>query len=276
MGLFSSIGSAIGGIARGVGKLFSDNSSGIISSVGSNYSSGSDYSDSTSSSNTAYEPDKVRIAEIEQETQILLADREKERIKLMNEAKIDILQQEYYLKAAYDEAKVKGFEHMAHTIINMQDKLNEVAEKRLQIIEKGSMQLIKEVEEFYSSMEDKLNLENEEYNQKKLPALLGILEKFETGSAAHNLYAKKIEMDMSAQMDIYIKRISNIAERQGKVMDSLITSKERLLEQTGKMTEHMLEQTTIEYSKLTTGKTNDKELLLGKSDEEIKENKLLQ
>ena len=40
-----------------------------------------------------------------------------------------------------EQAKAQGLGAMAQMIIAMQDKLNEIAEKRLQIIEKGSIRL---------------------------------------------------------------------------------------------------------------------------------------
>ena len=66
---------------------------------------------------------------------------ENDRIELMKQARLDILQYETESQIALEQAKAQGLAVMAQTIIAMQDKLNEVAEKRLLIIEKGSLQV---------------------------------------------------------------------------------------------------------------------------------------
>ncbi len=45
-----------------------------------------------------YEPDKLRIAEIERQTKLELADKETERIELMRDAKIELLKLKQSLK----------------------------------------------------------------------------------------------------------------------------------------------------------------------------------
>ena len=65
----------LGSIWGGIKGLFSSSSSG-----------------SSSRSTYNYEPDKVEIARIENETKLCLADKEQERIKLMKDAQLDILQ----------------------------------------------------------------------------------------------------------------------------------------------------------------------------------------
>ena len=96
-----------------------------------------------SRSTTTYEPDKVKVAQIEADTKIRLANMETERIEVMKQARLDILEYETQSQIALEQAKAQGLGAMAQMIIAMQDKLNEIAEKRLQIIEKGSIPVLK-------------------------------------------------------------------------------------------------------------------------------------
>lgn len=176
MGLLGKIGNAIRG-------LFGGGSSG-----------------DGSRSTTTYEPDKVKIAEIERDTKIQLANMETERIEIMKQAKIDILEYQTQCQAALEQAKVQGLGVIAQMIVNMQDKLNEVAEKRLQIIEKGSIQIVKEIETFYDEMGDKIQADNDKYNREKLPALLDILNQYEPGTAAFEIYSQQIQDSVQAQV----------------------------------------------------------------------------
>ena len=221
----------LGGIAGAAIGFFSGRKSGGGSSGG-----GGGYS-----SNTVYEPDKVKVAEIESRTKIRLANMEQERIELMKQAQLDILQYETQCHIALEEAKARGMSVIAQNIVLMQEKLNDVAERRLQIIEKGSLQIVKEIEAFYDEVGDKIQSENDEYNTKKLPALLEILGKYEQGSPEHQIYMQRIQDDCQRQQQYYLKQIDNVYSRQAQVIAGFISSKEKIVEQTGQVTHEMLE-----------------------------------
>lgn len=221
----------LGGIAGAAIGFFSGRKSGGSSSGG-----GGGYS-----SNTVYEPDKVKVAEIESRTKIRLANMEQERIELMKQAQLDILQYETQCHIALEEAKARGMSVIAQNIVLMQEKLNDVAERRLQIIEKGSLQIVKEIEAFYDEVGDKIQSENDEYNTKKLPALLEILGKYEQGSPEHQIYMQRIQDDCQRQQQYYLKQIDNVYSRQAQVIAGFISSKEKIVEQTGQVTHEMLE-----------------------------------
>lgn len=205
-----------------------------------------------SRSTTTYEPDKIRVAEIEADTKLKLADKENERIELMKQARLDILYFEKQSQIAFEEAKAKGLTVMAQTILAMQEKLNEVAEKRLLIIEKGSLQVIKDIEMFYNELGKKIQEDDDKYNTDKLPEMLSILEKYEEGSTANKLYTKRIEEDMTLQAQHYTKQIDAIATRQSQVIDGFLSSKEKILEQTSSITAGMLETIQAQVLSLNT------------------------
>lgn len=202
----------------------------------------------TSTSNTyTYEPDKVKIAEIESDTRLRLAEKENERIELMKNARLDILEFEYKSNIALEEARAKGLNYMAQTIVSMQEKLNGVAEKRLEIIEKGSLQIIKEIEEFYDELGDKIKADDDAYNTDKLPQMLSLLEKYEIGTPSHELYRKRIEDDMMLQAKHFTMQIDSISKRQSQIIDGFLQSKERIVEQTGQITSGILENIANRY-----------------------------
>ena len=202
----------------------------------------------TSTSNTyTYEPDKVKVAEIEADTKLRLADKENERIELMKNARLDMLEFEYKSNIALEEAKAKGLNYMAQTIVAMQEKLNEIAEKRLAIIEKGSLQIIKEIEGFYDELGDKIKADDDVYNTEKLPQLLSLLERYEIGTPSHDLYRKRIEDDMMLQAKHYTMQIDAISKRQSQIIEGFLQSKERIVEQTGQITAGILENIASSY-----------------------------
>lgn len=234
MGLFSKVG----GFLKG---LFGGGSSG----------------GGGSRSTTTYEPDKVKVAQIEADTKIRLANMETERIEIMKQARMDILEYETQCQVALEQAKAQGLNAMAQMIITMQDKLNEVAEKRLQIIEKGSIQIIKEIETFYDEIGDKIQADNDKYNREKLPALLDILNQYEPGTVAFEIYSQQIQDDRKMQQQHYMKQIEAVSERQSMVISGFISSKEKIIEQTGQITQGMLDSVQAQVLQLHTDVQNN-------------------
>lgn len=251
MGFLGGIGGKIGGFIKG---LFGGGSS----------------SGGGSRSTTTYEPDKVKVAQIEADTKIRLAHMENDRIELMKQARLDVLQFETESQIALEQAKAQGLTIMAQTIITMQEKLNEVAEKRLLIIEKGSLQVIKDIENFYDELEAKIQVDDDKYNTEKLPELLSILEKYEEGTPSHKLYMKRIEEDMALQAKHYTMQIDAISKRQSQIIDGFLQSKDRIIEQTGQITAGMLEtiqkQTLALNSPDTSKETLNSSLALPKNE----------
>ena len=219
---------------------------------------GSSSSGVGSRSTTTYEPDKVKIAEIEADTKIRLANMETERIEIMKQARLEILEYETQSQIALEQAKAQGLGVMAQMIITMQDKLNEVAEKRLQIIEKGSIQIIKEIETFYDEIGDKIQDENDKYNLKKLPALLEVLQQYEAGTPQHEVYLQQIQDDRKNQQQHYLKQLEAVSERQSMIISGFISSKEKIIEQTGQITQGMLDTIQAQTLQLSNEASNDK------------------
>lgn len=193
-----------------------------------------------SASNYNYEPDKLRIAEIEAETKIRLTNMENERIRLSKEAQIEIMEEEYRFKVALEEAKALGFNNIATTIIGMQEKLNEISQKRIEIIEKGSLKIVSDIENFYLELKGKIEQENYKYSEEKLPKLFEVLEKFDENSPAYKLYLKRIEDDMILQLKSYEAQIEGISIRQSKIMDSFLSSKEKMINQNNQITNFLI------------------------------------
>lgn len=222
---------------------------------------GSSGGGSRSTSSTVYEPDKVRIAEIEQNTKIRLATMERERQELMHKAQLEFLQAHYDCEEALVQAKVKGFAATAEVIVRMQSKLTEIAETRMAIIEKGSLPIIKDIEKFYDELGDKVQADKDKYNLEQLPKLLALLGEYKVDSTEHKLYQKLIEEDMRLQSEYYMKQLDNIAIRQQQVIDGFIKSKNSIIEQTGLLTKELLasvQKQTLELSQ--GGETSLKEI----------------
>lgn len=222
---------------------------------------GSSSGGSRSTSSTVYEPDKVRIAEIEQNTKIRLATMERERQELMHKAQLEFLQAHYDCEEALVQAKVRGFAATAEMLVRMQSKLTEIAETRMAIIEQGSLPIVKDIEKFYDELVDKVQADKDKYNLEQLPKLLALLGRYKVDSTEHKLYEKLIDEDIRLQSEYYMKQLDNIAVRQKQVIDGFIKSKNSIIEQTGLLTKELLasvQKQTLELSQ--GGETSLKEI----------------
>ena len=235
------IGDVVGWVSEKVSNFFGSSSSsgGGKSSSSNSGGGGSSYSGGGESYSHVYnyEPDKVRIAEIERETKLAMADKEAERIELMRDAQIELLQAQAVTQAAIEKARVEGMKEMAAQFVELQEKMLDVAKKRIDIIEAGSLPIIREIETFYAEVGARITANRDEYNTKKLPQLLEILEQYEEGSTSQKFYMKQIELDQIQQAKFIEHQLEQVAARQNVVLQSFLSTKEKVLEQTAQITQ---------------------------------------
>ncbi|MBO4779660.1 MAG: lecithin retinol acyltransferase family protein [Selenomonadaceae bacterium] len=227
--------------SRQVENFFGGKNMGLWGSIKSFFGFGSSSSRSSSSYSYNYEPDKVKIAEIERDTKLKLADKENERIELMRDAQIELYKAQAISQAAIEKARAEGAIAIANQLVVMQEKMLDVAKKRIAIIEEGSLPIIREIENFYNEVGEKISLDAEEYNTKKLPQLLKILSQYEKGSPEHEIFFAQINEDRARQGKFVEQQMDRISERQNLVLQSFLSTKEKIIEQTGQITQSVAE-----------------------------------
>lgn len=131
---------------------------------------------------------------------------------------------------------------MAQTMVVFQERMNDLALKRLEIIEHASVDVVQDIENFYREMAERIMKEDEVYNTQKLPQLMEILNSYEEGTGAYNLYFKRIDDDMAHHVYYIQQQMESVARRQEEVIRGFMDSKQKILEQTGSMTEKMLKE----------------------------------
>ena len=162
--------------------------------------------------------------------------KDEERIRLMKEAQLEIINAQKESQIAIEEARVRGLDAIAAQLVALQDKMLDVAQKRLMIIEEGSMPIVREIEAFYNEVGQRIEADNDDYNMKKLPQLLEILERYDEGTSQHRIYATQIGNDIERHNQFISQQLEQVLARQNMVMQSFLSSKERIIEQTGELT----------------------------------------
>ena len=233
MGLFSGIASFCTNAVNAVKSFFSGGGGSAVSNAVATYaaSSGSRSYTSHSTTTTTYDPDRVKAAQLDKER----AQIENERVELMKQAQLDIS------RIAQEQARAEGFVRIAEAITDMQEKLNVIAERRIAIIERGTLQAVREAEEFYAELMRTIQADNDRYTAEKLPKLLEILGRYEEGSSLHTLYMKKIDEDITLQAKHTARQLESAITRQERMIDEIMSAKGKITEQTGNITAGILE-----------------------------------
>ncbi len=180
---------------------------------------------------------------------LTLAARDEERLGLMQNICLEFLQCHVEGEAALAKAKAQGMTMLVQTIGAMQEKVQEIAVQRLQIIERESWQVIKEIECFYHELEHTIKEYNDNYTFQKLPQLLSLLEQYEKHSPAYMLYKQKIEEDMACQTFHYMNQLHEITQRQKQVLDNFLQHQKLMVKQNEQVTKQLIETMVQQYAR---------------------------
>lgn len=204
----SLVSSAVGAVSG----LFGGGSSSGNSGGGNNSSSSETYHNSKT---TNYDPDKVRVAELEND-----------RVGLVKEAQIELLQINAQLEAAMIEARCRGFHHMQQAMMGMLKEVNVLAEERLVLLEEGSLQQIQQVEDLYADL--KTDVQHDDFLVVKVPQMLNLANQFPEESDTRKTFMNGIDQEMATHFNFKTNQLNKLNERCHIVVASVVASKERM------------------------------------------------
>ena len=209
-----------------LGNLW-DTGKSIVKSVFGDHSSHEETrntNSSVSNTNTVYEPDRVKVAELENGRMDRAIEAQKEIIQMNSEMQLMIM-----------EAHQKGFEHSTKVLKEMMQSLNQIAQERLVLIENGHFEVVEKIENLYLGLEREIKEDNDNFNMEKLPQMLEMLSKFEIGSPSARLYEKSVDKQIELNISFFEKKLGALHERQRLMVESAIKSKEQVLEQSSQI-----------------------------------------
>jgi diadenosine tetraphosphatase ApaH/serine/threonine PP2A family protein phosphatase len=189
---------------------------GVLSAVFGGSNSGGSRSRSSESSTYNYDPDKVRVAEIEADTAKEIAYQENQRIGLIKDAQMELMEFSARMEAAVIEAKVRGFEVLQQNLLVMTKALTQIAHERLVLLEQGHLGVVAQIDSHYQQLEIVIHQDNDLYHFEKLPKLLGMLEKFPEGTPGHKLYFKALDQDMAKHVQFQTMQFQGVQHRLSK------------------------------------------------------------
>ncbi len=212
MGLFSSVGSFVSSTVSAVSSFLGGSSS---NGGGRDRDYGGSYSTSSSSTITNYDPDKLEVAKLENE-----------RVDLVKNAQLELMEVNARLEAVMIEARCKGFQAMQASMMGMLREVNQLAEERLVLLENGSQEQVQKVEAMYADLSK--DMDNDDFMFAKVPQMLEIASKFPEDSDSRKLYMSGIDREMAKHFDFKTEQLKNLNQRCQIVVASVVASKEKM------------------------------------------------
>lgn len=257
MGFFSGLASLAGSAIGAIGNALSGGGSSLSHS-----------STSTSNTQTVYEPDKVKVAELENGRMDKAIEAQKEIMQMNQEMQLYIM-----------EAHRQGFEHSTQVLKEMMQSLNQIAQERLLLIENGHFEVVEKIENLYLGLEKEIREDNDGFNMEQLPKMLEMLSKFEAGSTSAKLYEKSIDKQIELNGTFFTQKLSALHERQKLMVASAIKSKEQVLDQSSQIVldrmKFLDKQLELQQTMQLTNKQEQPQQLALDNNEEIVETKLI-
>lgn len=213
MDFFGAIGDLAGRAVSAVSNFFGGSSDSSSRDRGGSYSSSSESYHTSKVTN--YDPDKVRIAELENE-----------RVGLVKDAQLKLLAFNAQMEAAIIEARCRGFHEMQHAMMGMLKEVNILAEERLVLLESASQQHIRQVENMYLDLSK--DIQNDDFLQTKVPQLLSVANQFPDESDTRQTFMKGIEREVATHFDFKTSQLALLNQRCRVVVESVVESKHRM------------------------------------------------
>ena len=197
-----------------------------ISSLASkafNFFSGS--SDSGSGSNH-HSSSSTNVQVIEDKDGVRKAELENERVGLMRDAQIRLMETQTQMTLAIEEAKARGFVVSQQAMAAMLAELSRLGNESLAVMENGTREQIRKVEGFYQELEN--DIRNNDFMEQKLPKLVAQLERFAPEFPAAEIYKQAIDKEIASHFDFIARQAAQMGERRKAVVESVIRSKENM------------------------------------------------
>ncbi len=141
---------------------------------------------------TTYEPDKVRVAEIENQTKMMLKKLEAENIVLNAKMQKELVSHMIEQEAVLIQAKIEGYSTLLKEIGNFNNSLIELRIEKSIELEQNQNENEKDILSYYENFENKLNENNNDFELNHLPKLNVMRDGYEKGSASYEIYSQMI------------------------------------------------------------------------------------
>ena len=188
--------------------------------------------------NITYEPDKVKIAEINAKKAIELKRLEGKNIELRKKATIELMETNARIEKLIITAKVEGFNIVQQKLLEMAKELNKLGEQRILILETASGETLRRMNEHYMNFERQIAKAQNDFMKNELPQMLEQLEKIDKNSDAYQIYRKQVDVVSSNFIEHQNSFIKQIREQQQQMFIANIELRKEIIANTNRLVEN--------------------------------------
>jgi hypothetical protein len=190
---------------------------------------------------TIYEPDKVRVAEINAQANIIMEKLKGENIKInaqmQKELVTHLIEQEKILM----QAKLEGFNNIVDKLASLSNEMIMIRMAQTKELEAAQSDSEKEIVSYYEDFKNKLEEKNRDFDLNHLPKLNEQRGKYEEGSASWKTYGKLIDKRLDFHFDEMQKEAKSFREQREKRLESSREIRRIVEIQLGEITKKTLE-----------------------------------
>ncbi len=222
---------------------------------------------------TTYEPDKVRVAEINAQTQAMVEKVRFEDNRLKEKAQKELVSHMIEQEKILMQAKIEGFEYLSESIKKLGNNIALLRIEQKQSLDTNQDESVQKINKYYVEFEKTLEDKNSDFELNHLPKLVKQLETYKEGSVGYKTYESLIGKRMVSHCENIDKEIDFFRKQNEKRTDSNIKIREQLESDLSSMSNKILE-TVNKQSKLLGINKNEKALLEDSKQKMIEEEKI--
>lgn len=192
---------------------------------------------------TIYEPDKVRVAEIENQTRLMLKKMEGEQIILRKDAQKELMECMTIMNQNLLRAKLEGYQFLMGAVADFNQKMSVALIERMAEIADGAVGF--EAQQKINNYFDEVTMKMEEirfhFHNEKLPRLLENLQKYQEDSAQQKIYQNAIEQEMLLYWKTMTDRVDSINQQRNALIEQNHKSRQFLEKHLSEMQQKTLQ-----------------------------------
>ena len=175
---------------------------------------------------TTYEPDKVRVAEIEAQAKLMLEKLKGENIKINTQMQKELASHLIEQEKLLMQAKIEGFNNIVDKLASLSNEMILIRIEKMKELEVAQNESEKEIIAYYDEFANRLEEKNRDFEMNHLPNLNKQRDSYEKGNASWNTYNKLINKRLERYFDEMQKEAESFRKQREKRLDSTIRIRE--------------------------------------------------
>ena len=245
--------------------------SGLMSSMLGGFLGGKSSNREKNIVTTLYEPDKVRVAEIEAQTKAMVEKVRFENERLKEAAKKELVSHIIEQEKVLMQAKIEGFEYLSKSILKLGENIALLRIEQSKDLELNQNENEKNIIDYYLEFGKKIEKSNHDFELNHLPKLIMQLETYEADSVGYQTYKTLIEQRSRAHIENLNQEIEFFREQKRKRFDTNIEIRKQLERDLSLMSNKIIETVNKQSNLLNINDIN-KTLLNDSKNNNIEDN----